>query len=151
MKDRGRNLALLLLRLAGLYLALGHGWGKVASLAAGTSRFPDALAEMGFPMAVAFAWAAALSEFLGGLLIAAGLFTRVSAALCAATMFVAAVVRHKLLTQILVSSGLLERSEELLKRWGNPELATTYLLIFGALAFLGPGAWSLDAKYRKVK
>jgi putative oxidoreductase len=56
----------LLLRLAGLYLALGHGLGKVTGLAGGDSRLPEALAGMGFPMPVLFAWAAALAELAGG-------------------------------------------------------------------------------------
>ena len=151
MKDRGRNLALLLLRLAGLYMALAHGWGKVSALAGGSSGFIDGVAKMGFPMPVVFAWAAALAEFLGGLLIAAGLFTRVAALFTAFTMAVAAFIGHHLISKLMVSSGLLERSEEIVKGWGNPEMAVLYLLSFSALALLGPGGWSLDARFRKVK
>ena len=95
MKDSGRNLALFLLRLSGLYLALGHGWGKISGLLAGTSKFPDGLTEMGFPMPLVFAWIAALTEVVGGLFIATGLFTRVAALFAGFTMFVAAFVAHK--------------------------------------------------------
>ncbi|MEL6546958.1 MAG: DoxX family protein, partial [Myxococcota bacterium] len=43
----------------------------------------------GFPMPVVFAWAATLSELLGGLMLAAGLLTRVAALSIVATMAVA--------------------------------------------------------------
>jgi uncharacterized membrane protein YphA (DoxX/SURF4 family) len=33
-----RDLGLLILRLTGLYLAVGHGWGKIVGLASGQSR-----------------------------------------------------------------------------------------------------------------
>ena len=151
MKDSGRNLALFLLRLAGLYLALGHGWGKIAGLIDGTSKFPSGLTEMGFPMPVVFAWIAALTEVVGGLLIATGLFTRVAALFAGFTMFVAAFVAHKFVQGVLAKSGITDTPLDTVKSWGNPEMPILYLLIFAALAFLGAGAWSLDAKLRKVK
>jgi uncharacterized membrane protein YphA (DoxX/SURF4 family) len=59
------DLALVLLRLAGLYLAVGHGWGKVVALASGEGgRFIEGVAELGFPAPGLFAWAAALDELL---------------------------------------------------------------------------------------
>ena len=54
-----RDIGLLILRLAGLYLALSHGLGKVTSLASGQGAgFIKATADMGFPMPAVFAWAA---------------------------------------------------------------------------------------------
>jgi len=94
-----RDIGLLILRLAGLYLAAGHGWGKLVGLASGQSRFVEGVANMGFPMPVLFAWAAGLAEFAGGLAMALGLFTRWAALLAGCTMFVAAFVRlHPALT-----------------------------------------------------
>ena len=141
-----RDIGLLVLRLAGLYLALGHGWGKVVGLASGQSRFAEGLAEMGFPLPVVFAWAAALTEFAGGLALALGLFTRWAAALAAITMFVAGFMRHRALGQLASWLGIAPASEETVKAWGNPELALAYLAIFAAIALLGPGRLSIDAK-----
>lgn len=141
-----RDLGQLILRLAGLYLAVGHGWGKVVGLASGDTRFVQGVAEMGFPVPVLFAWAAALSELVGGTLIAVGLFTRWAAALAACTMFVAAFVRHQAASRFLSWIGIAPASEESLKAWGNPELATLFLLACAAVALLGPGRFSVDAK-----
>jgi uncharacterized membrane protein YphA (DoxX/SURF4 family) len=118
-----RDIGLLILRLAGLYLALGHGWGKVVGLASGTSQFPAGLAGMGFPMPALFAWGAGLSEFLGGLAVAFGLYTRWAAAFAGFTMFVAAFVRHHAHGHLASWLGIAPASEETLKAWGNPELA----------------------------
>jgi putative oxidoreductase len=137
---------LLILRLAGLYLALGHGLGKVMGLASGQSQFPAGLASMGFPLPTVFAWAAGLSEFAGGLAIALGLFTRWAAAFAAFTMFVAGFVRHKAVGHFLSWVGISPASEESLKAWGNPEMALLYLLVFVAIALVGAGAFSIDAK-----
>lgn len=141
-----RDLGLLILRLAGLYLAVGHGWGKVIGLASGQSRFVEGVANMGFPLPIVFAWAAALSEFAGGIAIALGLFTRWAAALAAATMFVAAFVRHKAAGQLLAWLGIAPASEDVLKSWGNPELATVYFVVCASLALLGAGRFSVDAR-----
>ena len=141
-----RDVALLILRLAGLYLAAGHGWGKLVGLASGQSRFVEGVANMGFPMPVLFAWAAGLAEFAGGLAMALGLFTRWAALLAGCTMFVAAFVRHRALSQLLSWLGVAPATEEALRGWGNPELATIFLIVCVAVALLGPGRFSIDAK-----
>ncbi len=85
------DLGLLFLRVtAGLFMAFGHGLGKIPpsdGLITGTEK-------LGFPLPVFFAWMAGISEFFGGLLIAAGLFTRPTAFLWIRTMLTAAFIRH---------------------------------------------------------
>ena len=138
------DLALLVLRLSGIGLAVFHGWPKLAALVGGTSRFHEGLAAMGFPAPVAFAWAAALAETAGGVLVAAGLFTRVAAALCAVVMAVAAFARHHAHHLLLGKLGFHTVTPESAKAWGSPELALVYLLAFLALALAGGGRLSLD-------
>lgn len=141
-----RDLGLLILRLAGLYLAIGHGWGKVVALAAGQTRFVETVANLGFPVPVAFAWAAALSEFAGGIAMALGLVTRWAAACAACTMFVAAFVRHRAASHLLSWLGVAPASQDAIKAWGNPELSTIFLIVSVAVVLLGPGRISLDAR-----
>jgi putative oxidoreductase len=136
--------ALLVLRLCGLGLAVFHGWPKLQALLVGTSRFADGLAGMGFPVPVAFAWAAALSETVGGLLVFLGFGTRIAAAFCAITMLVAAFARHHAWDQLLWKLGLTTVTPETAKTWGSPELALVYALAFVTLCLTGAGRLSLD-------
>jgi putative oxidoreductase len=138
------DFALLVLRLCGVGLAVFHGWSKLAALAGGSDRFVQGVGQMGFPAPLVFAWTAAVAETLGGALVTLGLFTRVAAALCAVTMFVAAFVRHHAFDQLFVRLGLMEVPPERLTAWGNPELALVYLSVFLAVALAGPGALSVD-------
>lgn len=70
----------------GLAMALAHGWGKVfGDPADNVAR----AARLGFPLPEVFGWAAAISEFAGGLLLAIGLFTRPAALFILCTMVVA--------------------------------------------------------------
>ena len=89
------TLALTLLRVtAGLIIAFLHGWHKVVGgyqyLSTGQDwpLLRDTVA-LGFPLPVVFAVIAALVQFVGGLLIAAGIATRPAAALVAFTMVTA--------------------------------------------------------------
>lgn len=127
------DVGLTLLRIfAGIAIAF-HGWGKLPP----PEFFISGVADMGFPAPTFFAWAAALSEFLGGLLLAAGFFTRVGAFFVFSTMMTAAFVAH----------------------WSDPLFATgegaskEHALLFGsiALAFVlaGSGRMSVDAAIRR--
>jgi putative oxidoreductase len=85
---------------------------------------------MGFPLPALFAWAAALSESLGGLLLAVGLLTRPAAFFILVTMFVAAFIRQA----------------------GDPFLERELALLYGAVAIqfllVGSGRFGLDAFFR---
>ncbi len=77
-KSRLEGWGLLALRLLiGLSIAKA-GWGKVTGDMAGFA-VGAVEGKLGFPYPLFFAWAAALSEFLGGLFIAFGFLTRVGA------------------------------------------------------------------------
>ena len=89
------------------------------------------LGSMGFPFPVAFAWAAALGEFLGGLGIAFGLFTRWAAFFMGFTMSVAAFVAHA--------------ADPFQKK----EMALLFLTSGILLMLTGPGKFSLDKVIRK--
>lgn len=147
MHSLSADFALLILRMAGLGLATAHGWAKLTRLAGGDTRFAESLGAMGFPVPLAFAWAAALSEAVGGLLVTVGLGTRVAAAFCAITMSVAALSRHHAHDLLLVKLRLLEVPAEKLGAWGSPELALIYLLPFLALLLLGGGGLALERMF----
>ena len=119
----GLNIGLFALRVfSGLIMAFGHGIRKIPP----SEGFINGAADMGFPLPGFFAWMAGLSEFVGGILIALGLFTRPSALFLGATMFVAGFIRH---------------GED---PFGKMELALIYLCISLALLLTGPGKYSID-------
>jgi putative oxidoreductase len=107
----------------GLTMALTHGMMKFPPPA----MLVEGLGSMGLPLPTAMAWAASLSEVLGGLLIAAGLFTRPAALFLAITMAVAAFVAHGA------------------DPFAKKEMALLYL--FSSIMFLaiGGGRFSVDA------
>lgn len=85
------NFGLLLFRLfVGLSMAFAHGLGKIPP----PEQLVQGVSSMGFPAPILFAWVAGLSEFVGGLLIAAGLFLRPATAFLGVTMAVAAFIVH---------------------------------------------------------
>jgi putative oxidoreductase len=150
MRDRAWNIGLLLLRFTGLYLAFGHGHMKFMSLMHGDGdRFIAAVAAMGFPQPVLFAWLAASAEFIGGLFVFLGFITRVAAAFAAINLIVAALAAHHAHLQVLNAVGISPAPAEQLKTWGNPELAIIYALAMLCLVFCGPGRISIDGWLRR--
>lgn len=122
----------LILRVPlGLGITWLHGYPKI--FGGRMEGFTQGVSEMGFPLPALFAWMAALSEFVGGLLVAVGLGTRLSAFLIASTMVVAG---------FIAQSG---------KPIGDRELALLYLSSSIGIMLLGAGAYSLDALIAKRK
>ncbi|MEP7218447.1 MAG: DoxX family protein [Bacteroidota bacterium] len=116
--------ALLLLRLwFGCVMAFAHGSGKVFG---DPAKLIESVEKMGFPMPEFFAWAAALAEFLGGLLLILGLGTRAAAIWIAITMAVAGFITHAA------------------DPFKVKELALSYLVIAIVIAIAGPGKWNAD-------
>jgi putative oxidoreductase len=110
--------------LMGLGIAFLHGYGKV--FGGRMEGFSEGVAKMGFPIPHFFAWASALSEFLGGILIVLGLGTRVAAFVLFINMSVAAFIRH---------------SND---PFSVKELALLYWVFSVAIVLMGPGSLSLD-------
>jgi putative oxidoreductase len=122
------NAGVTLLRIfTGISLALAHGLGKVPPAEGLITR----TGEMGFPMPTFFAWAAGLSEFLGGIFLALGFLTRLSSFFIAFVMLTAIFGVHAA------------------DPYQRKELAFMYLFV--ALAFLlkGAGDWSIDSFLRR--
>ena len=82
--------------------------------------------KMGFPFPLFFAWCAVLSEFVGGILLALGLFARPAAFFNAVTTFVAAFIFH---------NGDVS---------GSALLGTVFFSSTMGLTLTGPGRLSLD-------
>ncbi len=123
------DLGLFILRVfAGLAMAFAHGLKKIPP----AEGFINAVGQMGFPLPTVFAWSAGLSEFVGGLLIAAGLFTRHASLFLGFTMAVAAFGAHAA------------------DPFGQKELSLMYLAVCTLLIFQGAGRFSLDRMLRKV-
>lgn len=132
---RGRNFGLLLLRvLTGLYMAFGHGWGKITGGASAWEKIGGSM-EQTFGIAflpVVWGFLAAFSEFLCSLLVAAGLFTRVAAFFVVCTMLVA------------VSKNVIVDGAAFVGP-GTAELAVIYGITFFSIIIMGGGKYSLDA------
>jgi putative oxidoreductase len=117
------DIGLLFLRLGtGLFMAFGHGMGKMPP----SDGFIGGVEKLGLPMPAFFAWMAGLSEFIGGILIALGLFTRPTAFLWICTMGTAAFVRH---------------ADD---PFGTKEKSLLYLAVGICLLFTGAGKYSLS-------
>jgi putative oxidoreductase len=108
--------------VAGILLAALHGSGKVPP----GEQLINGVTAMGFPAPTLFAWLAGLAELIGGIFLAVGFLTRLSAFFMAFTMAVAVFGAH---------AG---------DAVSVKELGILYFVI--SLVFLarGAGRWSVD-------
>ncbi|MGH3517682.1 MAG: DoxX family protein [Haloechinothrix sp.] len=125
------ELGLLLLRLLLSALIFGHGAQKLFGWFGGLG--PDGTAPLfegwGFRPGRTLVVLAALSEITAAVLLAFGVLTPLGAAIAFGTMLVAASVN--------CSKGLWAQA-------GGYELPLVYAGIAAAIAFIGPGGWSVD-------
>lgn len=126
---RSVSAALLLIRVAMGIAFMYHGWGKIQHP---LNWMP---ADSGVPGVLQLL--AALSEFVGGLVLIPGLITRVAATGLAFTMVVAVFMHAVMMKHPFVSMTA-----------GGPsyELAAMYLTLAILLLTTGAGKYSLDAK-----
>ena len=127
------DLGLLLIRVVFGLVFAAHGAQKLFGWfggygIAGTGGFMESL---GFRPGKAFATAAALSEFFGGLLLAVGFLGPVGPALLLSVMFVAGVTVHRKNAFFVATNGL-----------EHPLIMATAAV---GLGFTGPGRYSIDA------
>lgn len=122
--------ALLALRIAVGGIFIFHGWGKLFGNAPGMTAFTGMVGMLGFPAPVLFAYAAALSEFFGGIAVLLGVFTRAAATLIGIVMLVALV---------------------LVKKFSFPaaDVDLSLLATAVALALMGAGAYSVEGMMKK--
>ncbi|MBV9309428.1 MAG: DoxX family protein [Solirubrobacterales bacterium] len=126
------HLGLLVLRLVVGLLFVGHGAQKLFGVwgghgLKGTAGFFESI---GLKPGQLHATAAAVFEFVGGLLLALGLFTPVASLVLIATMTAAVITVH-------YAKGLWNTG-------GGYEFNLVLVASVFALAAVGPGNWSLD-------
>lgn len=124
----------------GLYMALGHGYGKMfgENRFGPTEGFIGYTESLGFPAPEFFAWMAAITEFAGGLALAVGLLTRPAAMGMIGTMVVAAFVAHGADPWVAKPGDT------------SKEMAMLYMLPSIAILAIGGGRFSVDALLRRV-
>lgn len=130
--------AALLLRVAAGLIFLPHGWSKIAGEGGSAAFAADVATNYHLPALLGHI--AAYAEFFGGLLLIAGLLTRLNAFLLAATMFVAAFV-------VQLPDALFQVPPDAVKTFVAIRGIETPLALFAicaAVLLLGPGRWSLD-------
>ncbi len=123
-----------LIRVTAGLMLVPHGWGKLSTEGA-VEGLAGGLTKLGLEPAYPLALYIALLEFVGGLMLALGLFTRVIATLVIGFMAVAAFHVH-------LGNGFL---------WINKgfEYPLFWGLVCVAIAVRGGGPMSLDAKWGK--
>jgi putative oxidoreductase len=116
----------LFARLVVGWVFMGTGWTKLNNL----DRITEAFISWGIPFPYVMTPFVSAVEYIGGLLLLFGLFTRIAAAPLVIVMIVA------------VISAKLDQIDSLETLLGFEELA--YMALFGWLAVAGPGPISLD-------
>jgi len=118
------SLGLLVMRLAaGGMMAVGHGWGKLATFSETASRFPDPLGIGSSSMSLALV---VFAELFCSLAVMIGFATRFAAIPIIVTMCVAAFSIH---------------ADD---PWAKKEFALLYVIPFLTLVFTGAGKFSVD-------
>jgi putative oxidoreductase len=126
--DRFTPYALAALRIVTALIFMEHGTQKLFG-------FP-APSESGQPAAFSLSWIGGVMEFVGGLFILVGLFTRPVAFLLSGEMAVAYWLFHAPRSFYPVLNG--------------GDAAILYCFVFLLLVFTGPGAWSVDGARAKA-
>jgi putative oxidoreductase len=120
------DLGILVFRVfTGLSLAYAHGWGKVPP----SDAFTKTVTTLGFPAEVA--WLTMLTEFFGGIALAAGFATRPVALAMIGNFSVAGFIAHAA------------------DPYGRKELAFMFLVASVMFLLVGAGRFSIDRLLKK--
>ncbi len=123
---------LLLLRIGIGILFVLHGYPKITGGPETWTKIGEATTYVGITfLPTFFGFMAAIAEFLGGILLIAGLYVRIAGVLMAITMIVA-VAKHAV-------EG---------ESFYHP---LTNAIVFISLVLIGGGRYSLDRQFRKAK
>jgi putative oxidoreductase len=128
---RSASAGLLILRvIAGLSLFLKHGLEKITGYSSMVQHFPDPI-HIGAHASLAYAL---LTDGVCSLLVILGLATRPASILILINLLTALFFVHH--------AALLS----------NPhvELVWVYIAVFAAIAFIGPGCFSIDARFNSA-
>lgn len=126
--EKAKNIGLLALRLGIGVIFVMHGYGKLFGNAPGMTAFTGMVGKLGFPLPGLFAYAAALSEFFGGIALLLGLYTEIFAGLIGIVMLVALVMVKKF-------------------KFPGADIDLSLLTTAIALALVGPGKWALGCPF----
>ena len=140
-----RDAAALLLRVIAGLIFLPHGWSKIFGEGGSSAFAADIAANYHIPAFLGHL--AAWTEFVGAILLIAGLLTRVDAFLLAATMFVAAFV-------VQLPDALFEVPANAIRPFVAIRGIETPLAMFAicaALVLTGGGKFSVDWLLRRNK
>ena len=126
----------LVLRLVLGIIFVAHGYPKLFKKDFGPKGFAGFLQNMGVPAPTFFAYLVGSVEFYGGLLLIAGLFTRLAALAIAINMIVA-------MWKVKFKTGLIAKVME--GGWvGGYELDLALLAMAFVLTIFGSGKFSID-------
>lgn len=120
-KEKCTDWALFLLRLVVGIVFVYHGYGKLFGMAPGMEGFTMMVGKMGLPVAGFFAYVVAIGEFVGGLAMLAGVYTKYAGYFLAFIMAVVVVFVKKFAYPMI-------------------ELDLTLLAMSLAIAWMGPGS-----------
>lgn len=131
--DDGTNLALMLLRAQLGLVMVAHGWNHLfgGGKLDGTARWFESI---GMRPGRLHAWSASVTELVSGVLLLLGFLTPLAAAGVVGVMVVAWVTAH-------LGNGFF-----IFRPGQGWEYVMTLAVVAVAVAGLGPGDWSLDAR-----
>lgn len=128
--SRYRDLGVLILRLAFGFQLVKVSWQNAIFPLKNLPEFERYLVSLGFPLPHIGVWVASYTEFLGGILLILGLFTRWANVFLLLNFTAALVFAHLLIGD----------------NYGNTMPSLNLVAVNWFLLFNGPGKFSLDAR-----